>query len=689
DRVRWLAGGELEFLGRLDDQVKVRGFRIEPGEVEVALRRHPGVADAVVVARDGGEAGARLVAYVVAAGEEAGAGELRAHLAERLPEHMVPSVYVPLAELPRTPAGKVDRRALPDPGAGRPELASPYVAPRGETEERLAALWGELLGVERVGAEDSFFALGGHSLLALRLISRVRETFGVEVPLPRLLERPTAAGLAAVLAEEQAGPGETPEELPRAVPDPDRRHEPFPLTDVQQAYWVGRSAGIELGGVATHVYLELEREDLDLARFQDAWNRLVRRHDMLRAVVLSGREQRILPSVPEYRIEVLDLRGAAPDAREAELAALRERLSHQVLPADRWPLFDLRATLLPGGATRVHVGFDLLIGDARSFVVLQEELRILYEDPGAELPPLRLSFRDYVLAADSLRGGERHRRSLEYWRARLPELPGPPPLPLAADPASLGAPRFVRRSAHLPADAWRELRRRAAAAGVTPSGVLLAAFADVLGRWSAATRFTLDLTLFRRLPLHPEVDRLVGDFTSISLLEVDRTASRFVERARAVQERLWADLDHAWASGVEVLRELARSGRGAPGALMPVVFTSVLDAGEEGDAPPGAGLGEVVHSVSQTPQVWLDHQAYPLDGGLGTSWDAVEALFAPAFLDAMFASYRELLERLAAGEGWDEEEPVRLPAEQAARRARANATAAPLPPVLLHQPFAE
>ncbi|HLE82887.1 MAG TPA: amino acid adenylation domain-containing protein [Thermoanaerobaculia bacterium] len=201
DRVRYGAGGALEFLGRLDHQVKVRGFRIEPGEIELALRRHPAVADAVVVARGEG-ADRSLAAYLVGARDLPPVGEIRSFLAARLPGFMVPSAFVALEALPRTPNGKVDRAALPAPGADRPPLEAEYVAPETPVEEILAGLWREALGVERIGIHDSFFALGGHSLKATRVLLRVREVFGVDVPVHRLFERPTIAGLAVAIADQ-------------------------------------------------------------------------------------------------------------------------------------------------------------------------------------------------------------------------------------------------------------------------------------------------------------------------------------------------------------------------------------------------------------------------------------------------------------------------------------------------------
>ncbi|HLL85279.1 MAG TPA: phosphopantetheine-binding protein, partial [Longimicrobium sp.] len=203
DRVRWNAAGMLEFGGRLDDQVKVRGLRIEPGEVEQALRGHPDVADAVVALREhGGEP--LLVGYVVAAGAAPGADVLRAHLLERLPPHMVPGAFVSLERLPRTATGKVDRGALPQPGIGGSEKG--YVAPRTPTEGALAGIWADVLEIDRVGVHDNFFELGGHSLLAMMISSRVRESLGMELPLSLLFQSPTVAQLAAELATPRSAP---------------------------------------------------------------------------------------------------------------------------------------------------------------------------------------------------------------------------------------------------------------------------------------------------------------------------------------------------------------------------------------------------------------------------------------------------------------------------------------------------
>jgi hypothetical protein len=207
DRVRWRGDGQLDFLGRVDDQVKVRGFRIEPGEIEAALASCPGVRAAMVIAAGEGAA-ARLVAYLVPADPAAGipaAGDLRNYLRSRLPAFMIPAAFTELPALPVTPAGKPDRGALPAPGLICPEPARDYVAPATAAEEAVAGIWAQVLTVDRVGAEDDFFELGGHSLLALRVIARVRDVLGSEVPVSALFDQPTVRGLAAIAERPPAG----------------------------------------------------------------------------------------------------------------------------------------------------------------------------------------------------------------------------------------------------------------------------------------------------------------------------------------------------------------------------------------------------------------------------------------------------------------------------------------------------
>ncbi|HSS52915.1 MAG TPA: amino acid adenylation domain-containing protein, partial [Thermoanaerobaculia bacterium] len=608
DLGRYLADGTIEFLGREDFQVKVGGFRIELGEIEAALTRHPAVREALVVASAGqaGDRGSRrLAAYLVAPGGAPPVEELRTFLGEQLPAYMVPADFVVLDAFPLTANGKVDRKALPSPLGDGAAAGDSYVAPGGPVEELLAEIWSEVLGIEQVGVRDDFFALGGQSLLATQVISRVRRALAVEVPLRLLFERPTIAALAAEIQrslrpQDAADAGAA---LQQIVPDPENRHLPFPLTDVQQAYLIGRSDVFALGQVSTHGYSEINLRGVDLQRLAAAYRHLIERHDMLRAIVHPDGRQEILASVPPYEIATLDLRGK-PESEVAEaLAAIRRRMSHQVLPSDVWPLYELRASLLGDDQVRLHLSFDFLIGDAWSLQLLLSELSLVYLGREAELRPLSLSFRDYVLATSAMEDWPVYRQALAYWTERLDDFPPAPDLPLAMNPEAMGTPVFARHSGHLGAESWQRLKERAARGGLTPSGVLLAVFAEVLTVWSKSPRFTINLTLFNRLPLHPEVNELVGDFTSLTLLAVDNSEpAPFGQRAQRIQKQLFEDLDHSALSGIRVLRELARRRGGLAPALMPVVFTSTLNLVSQGEALAGLGAGaEWGYAISQTP----------------------------------------------------------------------------------------
>ncbi|MYR72828.1 MULTISPECIES: non-ribosomal peptide synthetase [unclassified Streptomyces] len=466
---------------------------------------------------------------------------------------------------------------------------------------------------------------------------------------------------------------------PGLVPDPGARHDPFPLTDVQSAYLLGRGEAFDYGGVACHGYLEIALPAVADDTVEDAWNTLIQRHDMLRAVVSAEGHQRVLPQVPRYHVAHTDL-GACdgPEERHA-LEAVRARMSHRHGPAERWPLFDLRTTRTARGL-RLHLSVDLLICDYSSIRLLLAELHELCTGAPPADPP-GVTFRDYVLAARATQEGTRYQRDRAYWWDRVDSLPPAPELPLRTD-APAAPPRFHRHGTRLGPRRWEALNRRAAAAGVTASGALLQAFAEAVGRWSRHPRFTLGLTVQNRLPVHPGVDRVVGDFSSTSLLAVDLgDGTSLAERAQASQARLWDDMDHRLCGGVEVLREIARR-RGRAEALMPVVFTSTVGGpgGGTGAAGPSSLMpgGTLVHGITQTPQVWIDCQIMEDDGGLLAHWDVREGLFPDGVVQDMFDAFARLTHRLAGEDAvWHEADPLELPAAQVERLARVNATEAP------------
>ncbi|MGY2091746.1 amino acid adenylation domain-containing protein, partial [Nocardia gipuzkoensis] len=562
DLVRYRTGGMLEFLGRVDHQVKIRGHRIELGEIEAVLTEHPRVSAAAAVVLE--HPARSLGAVVVGADDDALPDQaLRAWLGERLPTYMIPRRFVRRAELPITRNGKIDRdaahAALVAAGDERSEAGS---APLDGLERLVADAWAAVLGVAEIRRDDDFFALGGDSLLATRLIRRLLADGVTGAALTHLFTTPTLAAFASALAFGVAT------ELPEIVADPEHRHDPFPLTDIQVAYWLGRSDDFALGGIGAHLYLEYDWPDVDPARLEAAWNRVVERHPMLRAVIEPDGTQRVLGEVPAYRVPVV----------QGAVSAVRDDISDNLRDAASWPLFDIRI-VRDGESTKVCAAFDTLIADGLSVLVLLSEWTRLYAEPDLALPVPALEFRNYVLGCAP--SDSEVAAGLAYWRERLAELPPGPQLPLRVLPAVVERPRFTRREVRLDPGIWSGIVARARGLGVTPSVVLLACYTWVLGQWSAQRELTVTLTRFDRRDVHPDIMRVVGDFSSL-LLVADRpgTGESWLGRVRRLQEQLWKDLDHQQVSAVRVLRELGRESELAAEPV-PVVFTSMLGVDDE------------------------------------------------------------------------------------------------------------
>jgi pyochelin synthetase len=474
-------------------------------------------------------------------------------------------------------------------------------------------------------------------------------------------------------------------------PNPQSVNEPFPLTDIQQAYWIGRSGSFEIGNVSAHTYFEVDSHNIEISRLESAWQKLILRHGMLRAIFHNNGQQQILAEVPHYTIEAADLRKMDSEKRSHCLRSTREQMSHQVLPADQWPLFDIRASRIDDECTRLHVSIDLLIADAWSLRILFREWAQLYDTPKTLLSEVNTSFRDYVIFEQQSKKSREHKRSIEYWTGRLNSLPPAPNLPLSQKAHPPGKTFFFRHHARLSSETWSKIKQNASHRRMTPSIVLCSVFAEVLSRWSKRQHFSINLTLFNRYPIHTDIDDVVGDFTTLALLEVDlRNNYSFEDIAMRLQEQLWNDLEYRHCSGVDVLRQIIRS-RKVQGTepVMPVVFTSLLVREETEQGFDTAWLGDTVYGISQTPQVWIDHQVYEQDAGVVLNWDVVEELFPEGMIRDMFDTYCRRLEQLGQSDhAWHERSSeLLLPEGHKELFAAINATDAEIAPRLLHTPF--
>ncbi|HVH13027.1 MAG TPA: condensation domain-containing protein, partial [Longimicrobium sp.] len=650
DRVRWRDDGMLEFLGRVDQQVKVRGYRVEPGEIEVALRAHPAVRDAVVVALPDA-AGLRLAGYVAAAADPALPAELRAHLRGVLPEYMVPASLTVLDALPiSTASGKVDRRALPAPDA---EEGAAWVAPSTETEQALAPLWEALLGAERVGAADDFFARGGHSLLAAQLVSRVREAFGVELPLRAVFEASTLSALAGRIDGLR---GDTAGAAGGDIPLADRSR-PIPLSFSQERLWFLEQ--LEPGSPVYNVPFGLTLEGpLDADALARAVDEIVRRHEVLRTAFEPGEAgpvQRILPP-SGFRTEIVDLADVPESAREEEVGTRMVAEGRRPFDLRHGPM--VRATIYRITPQRhgLMVVMHHAATDAWAGSVLFGELAALYEafrrgEP-SPLPALPLQYADFAAWQRGWLTGDELERQLAYWRGVLGGAPATLDLPYDRPRPAVQDLRGDTHGFALTPDAARAARELARASGATVFMVMVAAFSAVLRRWSGQDDLVIGTPIINRP--RRELEPLIGFFSNTLPLRADLSGDpsfrALLGRVRETTLGAYAHQDVPFEKLVDELR-VERSMSHSP--LFQVMLTHQT-AGRDGPT----GLGEALMEP-HAPE--LGTSRFDLTVGVVEAGDdivgSVEYALA-LFDDATVGRMMEHLDVLLRAAGEDPQAPL-------------------------------
>ncbi|WP_313918935.1 non-ribosomal peptide synthetase [Tahibacter sp.] len=639
DRGRYLPDGSIEYLGRADQQVNIGAMRFAPAEIEACVARWPDVAQCrcAVGTNTAGETELTLfwtATFLAGSDTVLQSSELRRRLTQSLPAAMVPAQLVRLPEMPLNAAGKIDASRLV-----RPQAIAEPAGTLLPLDAAVAALWSDVLGVAVNDPNQTFFALGGSSLSALRLCERMSHVFSVPCPVLELFDDPSLRGCAARLRSR----GVVTENAVSAAPaltalspvDPDAA---FGLTEVQQAYWIGRSASLTGGGLATAAYVELDIASEAADRVASAVATLIARHPMLRAVVEPDGRQRILPATPGYSVVECDLRGADAAVCDQHIDHWRQQMCSHTFDPECWPLFNVRLSRRSQGAT-VHIAVDMLIVDFWSGRILAQEFRSLLLGQ-ALTAPSGFHFAHYVKFLRERRASPAHQAAQAYWHERADDLRLGPVLPAAA--AAPRSPQYRRRTLALGHEAWTRLEERARALGVTKAAVLLTIYAQTLAHWAEEPRFSIVVTLYDRSELPPDAARTVGDFTSLLLLELELPAASFADRVRYVQRRLASDLQHRAYGAVSLLREMGRRRGGGAPVFVPFVFTDTLDHESASD---DAVLHERFRH-SQTSQVFIDHTTSRSQDGVQLHWNSVDGAFAPGLVETMFDAYSALVAQL-------------------------------------------
>jgi amino acid adenylation domain-containing protein len=684
DRCRYRADGNLEFLGRLDNQVKVRGFRIELGEIEAVLNEHPQVQETAVLLHQNAAGDQQLVAYVMPHGPAPALADLRGFVQQKLPGYMVPAAFVLLERLPLSPTGKVDRRALPALNGACLAGEQTYTAPRTRVEKMLAEIWASVLGLEQVGVGDHFFEAGGHSLLAMRVLARVQQAFSVELPLRQLFETPRLADLArAIDAVRSTSP-----EPPRPI-QPAARTDDLRLSFAQQRLWfLDRwQPGSSLYHIPTLMRL---RGRLDVMALERSFEEIVRRHEAFQTTfpAVNGQPVQLIASVQRPEINIVDFREVA-DA-ERETTARRAAAEEIAKPFDlaRGPLLRIRLLRLADEEHLLLLVLHHIISDGWSFRILARELALLYEaftrEGSSPLANLPVQYSDFAVWQRRWLQGDVLQRQLAYWKEHL-----------RGAPSELALPTDHARPTHYPhrGAALRCTLPRATAEAIgalsrqedaTPFMTLLTAFAALLQRCTGQEDIVIGSPIAGRS--RPETEPIVGFFVNTLPLRFDLsgrpTFRELLRRARAVALGGYTHQDVPFERLVEELQPPRDPGR-TP--LFQVLFAFQADA-----VPwqlPGLKV-EPAAVESTTAKFDLTLFASEREDGLTLALEYSAELFEAATAGRLLGHYRTLLEGALAE---PDQLVARLPVLTSAQRQQIlvawNDRKAPLRDVCVHELF--
>ncbi len=547
DLGRYLESGNIEYIGRIDNQVKLRGFRIELGEIEAVLNQHPLVNQAVVISSE-----ERLVAYIVSNQE---IDDIRDFVAQRLPNYMVPNIFVNIEKLPLTPNGKVDRKALRAPD-GEITREHEYVAPRTQSEQIIASIFSDVLGVENVGIHDNFFELGGHSLLATQLISRVRSHFKVEIPLRQLFTAPIVADLAEFIQQLQ-------QDSQPIVPPllPVSRDRQLPISFAQERLWIldqleGGSAFYNMPAAVRLI------GQLNVSALQQSFQEIINRHEILRTNFknVNGQPVQIIHPHLEVKLPMVDLRTRCSDERTQETQRLAKEQIQVAFDLTRDCL--IRGCLLQLDDTEYLLLLTMhhIISDAWSLGVMTRELAVLYNafrnSQSTPLLPLEIQYADFALWQRQWLQGDVLQQQLDYWKQQLGTNLPVLQLPISHDQEKIGTNKLAEYTFLIPGDLAKSIYSLNRQEGVTLFMTLLAAFNILLQRYSNQDDIVVGTDVANRN--RKEIESLIGFFINILVLRNDLSGNptfrELLGRVRQVTLDAYAHQDLPFAELVKALQ---------------------------------------------------------------------------------------------------------------------------------------
>ncbi|NHA37351.1 non-ribosomal peptide synthetase [Staphylococcus schleiferi] len=557
---------------------------------------------------------------------------IRQKLNQTLPQYMIPTNFTIINEFPLNQNGKIDNKQLANL-IKKDDIKkhSLKTVKLNDIEGKILRIWESEFNKKISDIHTNFYKNGGDSLLATRIATEIEKEFKVNFTIKDAMTCTTIKLQAEKVAKMSRDTINRKQN--EFKQDVENINKPFELTEVQYSYFIGRKKELSENNVSTHCYFEIDGENLNIENLENAWNFLIKKHGMMRAVITEEGMQKILKEVPYYTFNINDLRGQSGQMLEDNLMDIRRNLSHQVLNIFQWPIFNIDVSVITDEKIRIHISFDNMIFDGWSMFALLEQWNKLYFNESIDDQITDLSFRDYVLYLNQEKSNSRYEIDKSYWLKRILGFLKAPQIKNDAKFATQSNV-FTRRSYYIEREDWQNIKTICKELQITPTTLLIGMYSEAIRLVSSNDNFSLNITQFNRIPVSPEINKVIGDFTTLTILEINNNyEEQLSKRFKKIQSQLMEDLEHDKYSGVEFQRAIRKYCEIDDYILMPFVFTSGLGINALNSSNQ---FGEIIYNISQTPQVWLDNQVIERDGGLDIYWDSVDSELGVDNLDTMF-----------------------------------------------------
>lgn len=501
-------------------------------------------------------------------------------------------------------------------------------------------IFSDVLQMPITSTDINFFSYGINSLKLMEISIKIKKAFNVKMDIGVLYKKKTIDELAREIIFRCENSNYILRPMKFEV-ESGKNSAPFELTEIQQAYMVGRSNAMVLGNCSTQVYFQIKTK-IDIERLNTALNRLILKHESLRTVIEED-YQIVLSQVPQYQMEIIDLTESCFAEKKDKLVSEREKLESKIFAPNNWPLFEIKAVKMEDTCFYLLVKLDMLILDASSIDIFAKELFQIYSKNDKGKVENRHTFRQYIEAYKKVRETDVYEMDRKYWMEKLDSFPEAPVLPMKVDVSSIHTPHFKRQQYTINKSQWESLNKISKAWNVTTSNILCAIYIKMLSVWSNQERLGISITSSNRYPVFEDVNTIMGDFTSIIPFAANTNTEKLFENWVAeIQDQLFEGLEHCTYDGVTFLRELAKSKQQFTEAMLPIVFTSMIESNHNN----WKLFGEIEECITRTPQVLLDCQLSEFNGNLHIAWDYVDEYFDEYIIESMFEQYIELIQKL-------------------------------------------